>query len=55
MSYEQYGNLGATTVGLGGYTAGSGSLLVISTTGSPAFSTTAPFRITIEDARFLSR
>lgn len=49
MANEQFGNLGATTVGIGGYTAGSGVLNVISTTGSPTFSTSAPFRVTVED------
>lgn len=55
MSAEQLGNLGATTVGIGGspavggYTAGSGTLNVVSTSGSPPFSTSAPFRVVIQD------
>lgn len=55
MAAEQLANLGATTVGIGGspavggYTAGSGVLNVVSTSGSPPFSASAPFRVVIQD------
>ena len=55
MAAEQLGNLGATTVGIGGspavggYVAGSLVLNVVSTAGSPPFSTSAPFRVVIQD------